>query len=325
MRLKRTVRCAITVATAAVLTACGGSGGSSGNPAGPSPTPTAPAPVPSAQNVETALAQQIGALTIKALREVSQQIAPAGIGTAASTFNGTYQVSCPSGGSMQMIQLPTNLPFIGQVSLENVIQVYSSCSFSGPAGQVRADGRPAMRGTYWKAEAPGQGQDIRLQGPIALTPGANMNVNGQLGIDGAFTGTIGSVNVITGPTVPPPPPPPSPAQLLAGGWSGRVVQKIINSDATCNFTHELTLNLTANGANNLGGNFTSRVLSGACNFPIGPIGGLGNGAVAATASNGRINFGGTWTGEYNASGTWMGGDCGNDASIGWSCQWQVGR
>ena len=180
-----------------------------------------------------------------------------------------------------------------------------------------------MAGTYWKAERPDQA--VRLQGPIALTGAQQANIDAVIDRDGAFRGTIGAVNVITGPTLPPPPAPPSAAQLLAGGWTGRAVTKVIGPGIRCDFTEDLTLTLAANGANSLTGNLVSRVVRGGCTGIPTPAFPGAQGAVNATARDGRIDFGSGWTGEYNASGTWMGGDCGSNPAIGWSCQWQAGR
>jgi hypothetical protein len=309
---------------------------------GPMSAPTSPTtatqgggagpPAITIQQAAPALGRQLGQFTITALRELAGQSAPSGVVNGRmATFTGTFAASCPDGGSREFVNLPSNLPFIGQIDLSNVQQVFTSCAFTDGGTRFTANGRINMRGTYWKAERPDQ--DVRVQGPISLSPIAGeQQVDGRIMQDGSYNGTITGVNVITGPTAPPPPPPASPAQLLAGRWQGRAVGTLdagIPGAPVCNQTFDLAIELTASTNTTLAGTLSRTIVRSTGDAVCGTVvGAVARVAVTATAGNASvtINLGGgvSLTGEYNASGSWMGGTV-NDPVLRPGAQWQAVR
>lgn len=211
---------------------------------------------------------------------------------------------------MEMTQLPDRLPFIGEVWLVNVVEVYKDCTYFEDGSQFTANGALTVNGSYHIAE--NMPQNIQVAGDLATTPGEDCPVDGRVAADGAFAGTICAWPITIDP-LPPPPAAPTPAELLAGPWSGRAVYS--ETSFGCSGKADFTFVLEGSGEN-INGTYTYTVGDSIGPDPLcsrscdsdGVVGCSERGSLSGTARDGLINFtagGLTVQGEYRYDGQWM--------------------
>lgn len=264
-----------------------------------------------------ALASQVSSLTMQALRKA---VGAPPLALASTTLvslrppaaQSTYRVDCPISGYMEMTELPVDLPFIGEVSFENAVQVYKGCTYFEGEAQYTTSGTLAVSGSYHIDEA--LPPSIQVAGQLATSPGEDCPVDGRVLADGAFAGTICAWPI----TIDPLPPLPSlltPAQLLAGKWSGRA--NFRESSFGCSGPADFTFVLQGSG-DNISGTYTYTIGAAIGPDPIcsrscssgGVAGCMVSGSLGGTAQNGTINFtagGLSVKGTYRHDGQWMGG------------------
>ena len=176
--------CATMLFVAILNVACGGDDSPS-TTVSPEPVPTTPAPAaePDAPEFADAVAGQLASLTLQALRQ-AVGVPPVGFTTSdnpSRLSTGTFRVSCPAGGSMEMTQLPTSLPFIGQVGLSEVKEVYTSCSYTEGGTTYTTNGNVTVNGSYFIAE--NVPQQLEVSDDLSTTPGEDCPVAGRVTAD----------------------------------------------------------------------------------------------------------------------------------------------
>ena len=306
--------CATMLFVAILNVACGGDDSPS-TTVSPEPVPTTPAPVaePDAPEFADAVAGQLASLTLQALRQ-AVGVPPVGFTTSdnpSRLSTGTFRVSCPAGGSMEMTQLPTSLPFIGQVGLSEVKEVYTSCSYTEGGTTYTTNGNVTVNGSYFIAE--NVPQQLEVSGDLSTTPGEDCPVAGRVTADHAYAGTICAWPISTLALTPP--APSSPGELLSGRWQGRAT--FTNSDFGCSGTADVSFDLSGSGENIEGSfSYTIRSSKGSnpgCSLSCdsgGPVGCGSSGSMSGTARNGSIDMSGggfSVDGQYHPGGEWMGG------------------
>lgn len=205
MTIQRLATVVMTSLAMGGLVACGGGGSS---PTGDPVTPTAPV---AAVNTHALMGQQVGSLTIAALKGATSP--PAGQATSRGRFvamaaTGTYRVSCPLSGYMEMRYEVENLPFIGEVDLSRVVEVYVACAYPAGGSQCTSSGTLHMTGSYWVASPT---QSVGVAGQFESGACGACAVNGQVGGDSSFKGSVCGEEV-----APPPLPLVSPAPPVSG-------------------------------------------------------------------------------------------------------------
>jgi hypothetical protein len=269
-----------------------------------------PAPV-------TALAKQVSSLTMQGLRIAvgAPPLAHLAAGPrlqASITGEGIYRVECPEGGYMEMMHLPEDLAFAGEVELDNAVTEFSDCSYMEEGSQYTSNGTLTVNGSYYIVED--EPQEIVLAGDLVTSPGEDCPVHGRVAADGAFAGTICAWPITIDP-IPPPPSADTPADLLAGPWSGRATYR--ETVFGCSGTADFTFTLEGSGES-IDGTYTYTVgpsigpdplCSRSCDSD-GIIGCSIRGSLNGTARNGKINFtagGLVVEGSYRHDGQWMAG------------------
>ena len=201
-------------------------------PTTPSPTPTpAPGPIPTIGEAARALGETTTRTILTALSNgASAQSARMAPPTemlarlfarlqppvlAQPRQTPRWSADCPAGGSAR-IDLPDNLPFIGQVTLSSTRTVWTSCAMRVGTGTVVASGETRLTG-QWRAT--GATAPIQQQGSLGVSPIGSVTINTQInGATGAYNGQIGDIpvnGIVDGPFIPAPvpnpaPPPPNP-------------------------------------------------------------------------------------------------------------------
>lgn len=313
-------RFAIFVALVALAMSCGGDSGTSPdvtvpvNPAASASSSSNAAANETPQYV-SAVSQELSSLTLQALRQAVGVPAVAsltalGIQRAAST--GAYRVDCPVSGYMEMMQVPDRLPFIGEVALVNVKEVYRGCAYSVNGTSYTTNGELNVNGSYWIAE--NVPQAIEVSGELTTTPGETCPIEGRVMGAAHFSGTVCTWPITVEPP-PPPSPPPAPAGLLSGRWAGRATFR--DGEFGCTGTANFTFQLGGSG-NNVNGTYTYTIVSArgpeafcsrSCSND-GLVGCGASGSLTGTARGGSLNLnadGLLLDGEYRPDGEWMGG------------------
>jgi hypothetical protein len=265
----------------------------------------------------TSLASQVSSLTMQALRAAvgAPPIAQAStelVSIRSPAVQGIYRVDCPASGYMEMTELPEDLPFIGEVSFENAVQIYKDCTYYEGELQYTTNGTLTVSGSYHVDEA--TPPNIQVAGQLATSPGEDCPVVGRVAAHGAFAGTICAWPITIDP-LPPPPSALTPAALLAGQWSGRASFR--ESSFSCTGTANFTFELQGTGEN-INGTYTYTIGPSTGPDPIcsrscsngGVVGCVVSGSLGGTARNGTLNFtadGLTIEGNYRYDGQWMGG------------------
>ena len=304
--------CVTMLFVAIMIFACGGDDSPSTS-VSPELVQTTPAPeaAPLTPEFAEAVAGQLAALTLQALRQ-AVGVPPVGFASEnpRRSSAGTFRVSCPAGGYMEMTQLPTSLPFIGEVGLSEVKEVYKGCSYNEGGTTYTTNGNVSVNGKYFIAE--NVDQQLEVSGNLATSPGEDCPVAGRVTADSAYAGTIWAWPISTlslGPTAP-----TWPDELLSGRWAGRA--NFTNSDFGCRGTADVTFDLIGWREDFVGDfTYTIRTSKGGAGCSLscssgGPVGCSSGGSLFGTAQNGSIEMSGkglSIKGLYHPSGEWMGG------------------
>ena len=228
---------------------------------------------------------------------------------------------------MEMTQLPTSLPFIGQVGLSEVKEVYKDCSYTEGGTTYTTNGNVGVNGSYFVAE--NVPQQLEVSGNLSTTPGEDCPVLGRVTADHAYAGTVCAWPISTLALTPT--APTDPGELLSGRWAGRAT--FTNSDFGCRGTADITFDLTG-WRENFVGDFTYTIRSSkgdaGCSLSCssgGPVGCGSGGSLFGEAQNGSIELSGSGlsiSGLYHAGGEWMGGTySGSAGGFSVSGDWQA--
>ena len=322
--------CATMLFVAILNVACGGDDSPS-TTVSPELVQTTPAPAaePDAPEFADAVAGQLASLTLQALRQ-AVGVPPVGFTTSDNPSRlgaRTFRVSCPASGYMEMTQLPTSLPFIGQVGLSEVKEVYKDCSYTEGGTTYTTNGNVGVNGSYFVAE--NVPQQLEVSGNLSTTPGEDCPVLGRVTADHAYAGTVCAWPISTLALTPT--APTDPGELLSGRWAGRAT--FTNSDFGCRGTADITFDLTG-WRENFVGDFTYTIRSSqgdaGCSLSCssgGPVGCGSGGSLFGEAQNGSIELSGSGlsiSGLYHAGGEWMGGTySGSAGGFSVSGDWQA--
>ncbi len=315
------------------VAACGG-GDEPATMVSPGPVQSVTSAGPTAPAFTTAVAGQLASLTMQALRQ-AVGVPPVGLRASGNlrrlATTGTFRVDCPDSGYMEMTEVPENLPFIGQVGLVNIKEVYKDCSYSEQGTRYTTNGNVTLNGTYVVSE--NVPQQINTSGNLSTSPGETCPVVGTVTGGHAYAGTVCTWPITIDPP-PPAPTPMSPADLLTGRWHGRATFR--NSEFGCSGTANVSFDLSGSGES-VQGTYSYTIESsggsiGECSLGCsdgGPVGCSAGGPWSGTARNGSIGQSGaglTANGEYHPGGEWMGGNYrGSVGGFSVSGDWQAVR
>ena len=203
--------------TAFLLLAVVGCGG--GSPTAPSAA-TTPAPAIVSAGQASTIAEQVGALTMIALRSGGARIgikgsAPGRISTRATSGEIFSSVDCAVGGRITVVYIRDQDP-AGVIDLSALKAVYDACTFMSATGSVQVSGELTLRGQYFGV---GNVANLLMTGTLSTPSGASCAVLGTVNAVGAFSGSACGYSV----TSVPPPLPPLPTPVAAPNTAPRPI------------------------------------------------------------------------------------------------------
>ena len=188
------------------LYACGGS----------STSPSAANPAAPSAAQATATGQNIGILTIAALRSGATPLGVLNVRSGDQSrvspraFNGTKYstIDCPLGGRVDAIYTRDYVPSGNDIDLAAIRLVFTDCAFTTGGVPFQLNGTLTLSGHYFGSQGT---PDIHLSGSLTTSTGP-CAVDGTVSVSGAFGGNACGTSMSATPATPP--------VNLTGTWSG---------------------------------------------------------------------------------------------------------